>query len=47
MGSAERQAASVTLAHVEYAFLGLLVVLTVAVIWFSCYVVYRLFADQR
>jgi hypothetical protein len=32
---------------VEYAFLGLLIALSIAVVWFSCYVVYRLFADQH
>jgi hypothetical protein len=32
---------------VEILFTTLLVLAVVAVAWFSCYVVYRLYSDQR
>ncbi|MGH3436457.1 MAG: hypothetical protein ACRDRN_08305 [Sciscionella sp.] len=34
-------------ARVEYFFIALLIIMTVAVAWFACYVVYRLFSDRR
>ena len=32
---------------VEHIFTGLLVLVTIAVMWFAAYVVYRLYSDQR
>jgi hypothetical protein len=32
---------------VEHIFTGLLVLVTIAVMWFAGYVVYRLYSDQR
>ena len=35
------------LTPVEHIFTGLLVLVTIAVMWFAGYVVYRLYSDQR
>ncbi len=35
------------LSTVEHIFTGLLVLVTIAVMWFAGYVVYRLYSDQR
>nr|CEL15665.1 hypothetical protein [Kibdelosporangium sp. MJ126-NF4]CTQ93590.1 hypothetical protein [Kibdelosporangium sp. MJ126-NF4] len=37
----------VILSPVELIFTSLLVIVALAVLWFSAYVVYRLFSDQR
>lgn len=33
--------------RVEQFYTALLVVVAVAIVWFACYVVYRLFSDHR
>lgn len=35
------------LQDVETLFTTLLVIAAIAVVWFACYVVYRLYTDQR
>jgi hypothetical protein len=42
-----RQALGDILTPVEHIFTGLLVLVTIFVMWFAGYVVYRLYSDQR
>ena len=42
-----RQPGRDILPTVEHIFTGLLVLVTIAVMWFAAYVVYRLYSDQR
>ena len=42
-----RQPGRDILPSVEHIFTGLLVLVTIAVMWFAGYVVYRLYSDQR
>jgi hypothetical protein len=42
-----RQTRRDILSTVEHIFTGLLVLVTIAVMWFAGYVVYRLYSDQR